>query len=789
MYSDQIIQRSIEKIEAGQSATLGRPFRLIRFPDDIALEMIERLSSIRDADGKFSRDLTRTELAFIENELTMCAIDFRYWASRYAYILSASKDGGTVRFRPAGSQELVLEKIAQLEVAMWDAYAEGKPVDGICVILHKARQLGATALSQILLAHRTFFMPGFRGLTASMDDQATQAVHGRFTRIYDRLPWWMQPATTFRTKERGMRFGRLDSVMELQDAKQTKGLGQGETWDGGHLTECASWPDPGTIEHDFFPTVPYSVRALVLLESTAQGRKGWWYDFTEQVRSGSAEGGSGRFTYTFVPYYAIDQWEQSNNTQLADENDNTGLFSKYRRNPPPGWEPNEQTRGHAALVEATSPEWMNGRTVRLDREVLYFWETTRAQYYRQGRLDSFLTNFCATPEESFQHSGDGAFDNATIERVMEDAHRESPLVYELMTEDQAQECATYSDLPVHRIPIGETGNILCIGPVAPHEIDLKDPRGLILIWEQPELSGRYYCSSDPCGGIPGWSRVLKQQDDIKIDNGTVEVYRKEPGARMCETCSGTGWIKSPNTTANITIECEKCRARGRIGGRAVQVCEFAAPVDAEDLAKWVYAISTLYRGASDSDQCLTIVENNNTGIMTIRKLQNEFQHSSLYRWRTIDGEVPKFTNALGWHSSSTTVPVLHARSKGAITRRDVLVRSKYLAQELNNAVVVIYADGQRRRFEVPAGAGRHDDRMSATFMALWALFDWTESQDDADAVSSTRELTGSVVNFAASDCTAEEMRDRWNETLEARLGDDYGSFDLDDDKDEYEYVY
>lgn len=788
VYAESIIQQSIEKVEAAESVRRGKRFRIHRFPVDLLREMLETLDNLRLPDGKFKRDLTPTELAFIENELVLCRLDFRHYSINYAYILSGSREGGKVLFRPAGSQELLLERIAQLEVAMWEAYSRGQPVDGICLILHKARQLGATIFAQLLLSHRDFFVPGYRALTASMDDQATQAVHARFARLYDNLPWWMQPAISFRTKERGMRFGTLDSSMELQDAKQTKGLGQGEQWDGGHLTECASWGSdgrglgPGTIQHDFLPTVPYSLRALLLFESTAQGRSGWWYDFTEQVRNGITDGGAGRFTYTFIPYYAIDQWEQANGIQRGESQaaDGSGLFQKYRRNPPPGWSPSDSTLAHARMVEETSTEWMNGRRVVLDREVLYWYETERELYRLDGRLNSFYTNYAATPEESFQHVGSGAFDIQTIDRIKADVYKSTPWAYTLMTEEESRECASYTDLPVHRAAAEAVGLAAYLGPVHPMQLD-KDPRGIVWLWEQPGPH-TYFVGSDPTSGIPGWTRAMRQHDDINTDNGTIEIGRKGGTPRICPDCRGQGWTRPADRIGYSS--CPECKGRGRIGGQAFQVAEFAAPLDAEDLARWIWVLSRVYAGNCGMDEALTIVENNNTGLLTIRKLLSEYGHTNLYRWRTIDGEVPKYTNSIGWLSSAATVPVLHARSKGVIDRQDYVIRSRWLAKELEDAVVETYADGERRRFQVPAGAGRHDDRMAGTFFMLWALFDWTESADSAQPLLTDSPSPTAFLELAATDCTAEEQQHRWNDAIERYLND----INLDDDDFDAEFA-
>jgi len=43
------------------------------------------------------------------------------------------------------------------------------------------------------------------------------------------------------------------------------------------------------------------------------------------------------------------------------------------------------------------------------REHLHWWETTRESARKDNKLHFFLTSYCATPEESFQHSNASAF--------------------------------------------------------------------------------------------------------------------------------------------------------------------------------------------------------------------------------------------------------------------------------------------------------------------------------------------------------------------------------------------
>jgi hypothetical protein len=143
------------------------------------------------------------------------------------------------------------------------------------------------------------------------------------------------------------------------------------------------------MELDYFPAIPQSWRTLHILESTPAGQGGWWHPFIlANYRS------RGRWKVVFVPWY-INPF-------------------KYRRIPPDGWTPNDHSILHAQKVRETSPEYL-GRVVELNKSQLYWWETTREEYKKKGSLTFFLTNYPATLEESFQHSGNSIFDIDTID--------------------------------------------------------------------------------------------------------------------------------------------------------------------------------------------------------------------------------------------------------------------------------------------------------------------------------------------------------------------------------------
>jgi len=385
MYSPKVIESSISRYEEKAS------HKLVRIEASKTQDWVNHLASLWDKEEKkWKRDLTKEEKLFVRNERVMCAIDFRYWL-KYATI---QRDGGGICTATHlwESQEIFLRVISKLEEDMYEAMARGEPVEGILICLHKARQLGATALARLLAMHRETTSMHLRGMSASVDDDKIMELYDRDKLIIENLPIWLCPEVGYDEKAAHIYFEKLNSRMLYQVATQKSGLGTGRQFDIGHLTECSSWPNPLMIEFDFFPTIPQSYKVLVILESTANGRGDWWHDFTGRVRQGDSR----RWRYVFVPWYAE--------------------LSKYRATPSVNWNPSKVSMLHAQNCYDTSPEFV-GKNVMLSREQLWWWESTREEYLKAGRLNFFLTNYCATPEESFQHSGQSAFDPLLIESL------------------------------------------------------------------------------------------------------------------------------------------------------------------------------------------------------------------------------------------------------------------------------------------------------------------------------------------------------------------------------------
>ena len=89
---------------------------------------------------------------------------------------------------------------------------------------------------------------------------------------------------------------------------------------------------------------------------------------------------------------------------------------------------------HAKKVWETSQEFV-GKQVMLPKEQLCWWEAMREEYRKSGSLNFFLSNYCATPEESFQHNERSAFDPELLDELRNRAKQ--PLFYDFEREKDA----------------------------------------------------------------------------------------------------------------------------------------------------------------------------------------------------------------------------------------------------------------------------------------------------------------------------------------------------------------
>ncbi len=263
-------------------------------------------------------------------------------------------------------------------------------------------------MMRLITLHRMLLWRNTRSIAGSLDIDKVHELYVRDKTILDNLPPFLAPSIEFDVKDSHISFSSLKSRLTYQQSNQKAGVGTGQQFDISHMTEVALWEYADRLKFDFLPAVPQSPTTFVAFESTANGRGNFWHTFCTDVRA--QHEGFQSWLFIFTPWYIEGK--------------------KYRRAAPDGWHPNQVTVEHAELIERTSAEFC-GEKVAPGPDQLYWWETEYQMYKREGSLNIFLSNYCATPEQSFQHSTRSALPLEVIERMRSTSLMGMPYLAEL----------------------------------------------------------------------------------------------------------------------------------------------------------------------------------------------------------------------------------------------------------------------------------------------------------------------------------------------------------------------
>lgn len=398
MYAPAIIAQAEARLQQVYAGTFPQGF--YRYPAAQAIEQARLLDRLKRDDGTLDPDkpLTAEQQRFILNEQILSKVDYRYFAERYVKV---NKEGQELAplFPLWESQELILADLARIES---EHQAIGHP-DGVLFNILKARQLGASTLTQSLIAHRVVTTGYVKALIASdtPDNSGSDGLFGMLELVVEHVPWWLKPSEKFHTKNKHIVFAN-HSIVRVESGKSMKGglteeggskgqMGRSKTYSAAHLSELSTWEHPEQIDDSLLPAIPRTPRTLVGFESTAKGRANWWHQHWQ-----SAVRGRGRFSPIFIPWYAEKR--------------------KYWLPAPAGWVPATDTLDFAKRAELSGPKFMH-RAVTLSREQLYWYESMKLDFVEKGALYKFLEEYPADPEEAFQYSGRSIFPIAVRERI------------------------------------------------------------------------------------------------------------------------------------------------------------------------------------------------------------------------------------------------------------------------------------------------------------------------------------------------------------------------------------
>jgi hypothetical protein len=149
------------------------------------------------------------------------------------------------------------------------------------ILILKSRRLGVSTYVASLFSHRVFTHPFQRGLVIAHKGPDAEVLFRIYERYYENLPETYEriPIKPHRAGSKGKKllFPKLDSGLEVGSAS-TPEFGRGGESQLIHLSEVAFYPNPEEFLAGLLPQFPLTGDGILILESTAKGPAGFFYD-------------------------------------------------------------------------------------------------------------------------------------------------------------------------------------------------------------------------------------------------------------------------------------------------------------------------------------------------------------------------------------------------------------------------------------------------------------------------------------------------------------------------------
>ena len=721
--------------------------------DDAAALTASCMQAVDDS-GAFTRKLSEDEQRFISSSRLRVPYDYPYFAERFCWI---DEEGhGLRRLSPFWeSQKMVLDQLARLEMANVTSGSS----DGLLLNILKARQLGVSTLSESLVAHRLVTRTHIRALSGADVEEQAGYLFRMVVRIYDQLPWFLKPGKVYFNKNRELSLANQcflktawgkstrGALQSISGQEGTKGsIGRGQTYSVVHISELPTWENPEQLDTALLPAIPYSPDTLVLYEATAEFAGDWWHQHWL-----TSEEGHGRFRNIFIPWSAEPK--------------------KYSLPAPAGWSPSPSTQQHAEKCERDSPKWYAGRTVRLNRDQLYWYETTRKFYESKGQLYKFLKEYPADDHECFQYAGRSVFTLEQLDQI-DRAGSLRPLkdVWAVEPAASVAELRRVPSEPTVVPPSDDFAPRRIVPPLAPH-VSLSGSRVAHETYPVPPGYGFRRLTKDQLAAMPSLRHSVL----------AIWEYPRTRGARRyilgVDVSDGLGQDYSVvDVIRQATIE-----------EPAEQVAQYVTNrLDPKALAFVCDAIGRYYHD-TDGVEALAAIETNNHGLATQDTLQLHLGYSHFYVWEYADAASVerRYSTRIGWVTSPRTRPLLLASFYGAITTFDPITSLPDLV--LNSPIT----RGELRHFitestigEAEAARGQHDDCVMAASIGHYVA--WRMAGGEIEPVAERRRRKAAIeqLNRAAGQAKADWRNSPASaEEADELEGDDGHDATLRDDSD------
>ena len=294
--------------------------------------------------------------------------DFKKFSGDRLKIITKDAAQGYIPFKFNRAQQKIhkaVEMIFQTEKQL-------KEKGRVRVIILKARQQGISTYTAGRVFWKTLYTPFTRSVVLAHDSATSDALFTMSKQFIDRMPRDTAPEL-IKSNAKEIKFAHNDSGFRLYTAGSPE-AGRGTTPTILHCSEVAFWQNQEKILAGLFQGVSSADGTEIILESTANGATGSFYEMWKK-----AEQGLNDYVPVFLPWYMTLEYTM----------EVSGDFVR--------------TKEEDALVELYN----------LTNDQLYW----RRMKIGESGTTKFAQEYPATSEEAFQVSGANVFDIEKIEKL------------------------------------------------------------------------------------------------------------------------------------------------------------------------------------------------------------------------------------------------------------------------------------------------------------------------------------------------------------------------------------
>lgn len=361
--------------------------------------------------------------------------DFANHSKFCEHLSIRNKEGITVPYRNSPAGQKLNKSIRKQELA-------GKPVRQIML---KASQVWATSSATTEIFRRIPFFPGRRALVLADSDMHADLVFEYFRQYmlsYADNPYGsafnaaiLLPELVKDT-ERWIRWANDSSV--LVGTAYNSEIGRSAPYNWVLLSEAAFYRDMGTLMTGLMQRIPNSPDSGIVIESTANGTGGDFYDLCQRAMDPRRSTG---WAFVFFAW-----WEHP----------------EYQLEPGPGFKLTRDELAELQKYNLTVPQLA--------------WRRRQIDTACEGKIERFRQEFPGNAQEAFQSSGRTIFDMTAVSRMRQisDAPRGRLDVFEVGSEKRIQFLQSEDgrgELAIYKMP--RKGGRYCMGIDHAEGIDPK----------------------------------------------------------------------------------------------------------------------------------------------------------------------------------------------------------------------------------------------------------------------------------------------------------------------------